>query len=61
MTMQALAGASDVPATTVWDYEEEAGRRNALAASDIAAMRRAKAGVEFIDDVGVELKRSAKG
>jgi hypothetical protein len=57
MTMQALAEAADVPATTVWDYEEEADRRTVLAAN-IAAMRHAleNAGVEFIGDTGVNLK-----
>ena len=57
MTMQALAEAAGVPATTVWDYEEEADRRTVLAAN-IAAMRHAleKVGVEFIDDVGVKLE-----
>jgi hypothetical protein len=54
MTTQALAKAADVRATTVWDYEQEAGRT--VLASEIDAMRRAfeRAAVEFIEG-GVRL------
>ena len=48
MTINALAGAAVVSATTVWDYEAEVGHPKP---ADIDAMRTAleNAGVEFID------------
>jgi hypothetical protein len=59
MTTHALAEAADVRTTTVWDYEQEAGRT--VLASEIAAMKRAleRAGVEFIEG-GVRLKAASK-
>jgi hypothetical protein len=56
MTTHALAEAADVRATTVWDYEQEAGRT--VLASEIAAMQQAleRAGVEFIEG-GVRLRK----
>lgn len=48
MTINALAEAAAVPATTVWDCEAEHG---VIRPADIDAMRKAleNAGVEFID------------
>jgi acetyl-CoA acetyltransferase len=60
MTVADLSAAAAVPATTICDLEAGIAphpRNNA----DIDAMRRAleRAGVEFLNDVGVKLRKAA--
>ena len=57
MTINALAEAATVPATSVWDYESDVGK---VQPGEIVSMRQAleNAGVEFIDDVGVKLGKN---
>jgi hypothetical protein len=56
MTINALAQAAVVPATTVWDYESEVGL---VKPADIDAMQIVleNAGVEFIQD-GVRARKA---